>query len=410
MKALLRIAGAALLALSALVPAVQAADAAPSLRPEVGKPLQQAQDLIKQKKFKEALAQADLAAQVPNPTPYERYIIARMRSAAANGAGDTATAIAALEAAIASGAMPAADQTAALQAIAGVAYGGKNYAKAAESVQKYRAAGGADAPTLALLPQALYLEAHYAEAAKEMSAQIAAQSAAGHKPSEDQLQLLASCAVKQNDNAGYLAALVQMTTYYPKDSYWEDLIARTAAKPGFSERLELDVFRLRRQTGTLTRPDDYVEAVELALQAGMTGEAQAYLDQGTQKGVLGKGAAADLDRQNRLKALVTRDLTQDKSTIAASAHEAAGQPTGDPLVNTGMDYIGFGQYDKGLPLMQQGLAKGGLKYPDLAQLRYGAALVQAGHREEAAKALAAVHGNDGTADLAKLWAIRAAAP
>lgn len=409
MKQLLRIAAAAVMGLSVALHAAAAAEARQGLRPEVGKPLQAAQGLLRQKNFKDALAQIDAAAQVPGTTPYERYIIARMRGAAAAGAGDGTAAVAAFESALASAQMPDADRAPTLQAIAGIAYGGKNYAKAAEAVQQYRAAGGADAATLALLPQSLYLEGRYAEAAKEMSAQIAAQSGAGRKPDEPQLQLLASCASRSNDTAGYVAALTQLVTYYPKESYWRDLILRAAARPGFSERLRLDVYRLRRQTNTMASADDYVEATELALQAGMTGEAQRFLDQGFRQGVLGKGAPAEVDRQNRLKAMVARDVAQDLAGLAASAQQAAAQPGGDALLNTGLDYVGFGEFDKGLPLMQQALSKGGLKDAESARLRYGAALVQAGRRDEATKVLGGVRGGNGSADLARLWTIRAAA-
>ncbi len=405
MKTLIRAAGAALLALSA---SIHAATAAVALRPEVGKPLKAAQELLQQKKYKEAMGEVETASKVPDSTPYERYIIARMRGVAAAGAGDSATAVAAFEAALASGQMPPADRAATWQGIAGIAYGGHNYAKVAEAVQQYRAAGGGDAATLALLPQSLYLQGRYADAAKEMSALAAAQTGTGRKPEEAQLQFLASCASKQNDVGGYVAALTQLVTYYPKDSYWQDLILRAAAKPGFSDRLRLDVYRLRRHTNTLDSADDFIEATELALQAGMTGEAQRFLDQGYRQGVLGKGAAGEVDRQNRLKALVARNVAQDRAGLAAAAQQAAVQPGGDALLNTGLDYIGFGEYDKGLPLMQQGLARGGLKNADAARLRYGAALLQAGRREEAAKTLGGVRGSDGAADLARLWAIRAA--
>ena len=60
---------------------------AQTVRPEVGKPLQSAIDLLKGKKAKEALAMAREAQAVPNKTPYETYMVTRVIAQAAAGAG-----------------------------------------------------------------------------------------------------------------------------------------------------------------------------------------------------------------------------------------------------------------------------------------------------------------------------------
>ena len=66
---------------------------AQALRAEVGKPLQQAGELLKANKAKEALAKVREAENAPNRTPQENLMIDRMRGAAAIRAGDNATAI-----------------------------------------------------------------------------------------------------------------------------------------------------------------------------------------------------------------------------------------------------------------------------------------------------------------------------
>jgi hypothetical protein len=54
-------------------------------------------------------------------------------------------------------------------------------------------------------------------------------------------------------------------------------------------------------------------------------------------------------------------------------------------------------------MMEHGLQRGGLKRPALAQLELGIAYTLAGRKELADKAFNEVHGEDGTADLARLW-------
>lgn len=395
----------ALLAFSALVIASAAQADTLTLRAEVGKPLQAAQEQLKAKKFAEAYASIDEAEKAGNLSPYEKYTVTRMRAATALGAGDNGKAAQAFEAMLASGQSPPADQLKIETSIAQLYYRAQNYAKAVEALQRYKADGGSDPQVLALYPQALYLQGKYAEAAGELKSQIAAGEKAGQAPGEQELQLLASCALKQNDNAGYVAALEQLVAYSPKKSYWADLIARTQGKGGFSDRFSLDTDRLRLATDNLESTQDYVEAVQLAIQAGQPAEAQALLTRGYAKGVLGGGAEAE--RHQRLKSLVDKTVADDKASLAQSAAQAATLANGDALINTGMDYIAYGQADKGLALIDQGVKKNSFKRPDEALLHAGYGYYSAGRSDRAEQVFRMVQGNDGAADLARLWIIAA---
>ena len=63
-----------------------AASAQETVRPEVGKPLQAAQELIKSARYKEALAKVREAEAGGARNANENYLIERMRIAAASGA------------------------------------------------------------------------------------------------------------------------------------------------------------------------------------------------------------------------------------------------------------------------------------------------------------------------------------
>src|SRR5437870_987243 len=58
------------------------------VRPEVGKPLQAAQALIRSRKGREAMAEIAKAEAVPNRTAYENQVIAQMKAAASSASGD----------------------------------------------------------------------------------------------------------------------------------------------------------------------------------------------------------------------------------------------------------------------------------------------------------------------------------
>src|SRR2546423_11146890 len=68
-----------------------------TVRPEIGKPIQAAIELLKSKKGKEALAKVREAQAVGDRTPYENYLIERVLGQAAAAAGDPTTAARAFE-------------------------------------------------------------------------------------------------------------------------------------------------------------------------------------------------------------------------------------------------------------------------------------------------------------------------
>ena len=392
-----------LMAAQAVVSGAAFAAGKQTISAEVGAPLQEAQKALQSKDYKGASAKiaAAEAAGKGKLTSYESFVIAQLKSSAALGQGDYKSALAAYDDILASPELPAGEKVQRLDAYVKIAYTAKDYAKTADAIQKYKAAGGTSPDTLGLYAQSLYLAGKYKEAGAELTSQIDALEAAGKRPTDTQLQLLASCALKQNDMVAYAAALEKIVTFTPKPEYWLDLIVRTGNKPGFSPALTLDTYRLRKATGTMEKTGDYMEAAQLALQAGYPAEAKGFVDEGYSKKLLGEGA--DASRHQRLKDLVAKKLTEDQATLAEGEKAAAAQATGDALVATGFNLVTYGQYDKGLQLIQQGISKGGLKAPEQAKLHLGVAQNLAGKKAEANKTFAGVGGTDGSKDLARLW-------
>ena len=125
------------------------------LRPEVGKPLQAAQDLIKSGKYREALAKVREADAVGGKTANENMTIERMRLAAASGAGDADTAAKAFE--TVGGSVGGADKLRMIESIAGTYYRAKEYAKAMQWYQRYFKEGGTSGANRTLLIQTCLL-------------------------------------------------------------------------------------------------------------------------------------------------------------------------------------------------------------------------------------------------------------
>ncbi|HEY8707370.1 MAG TPA: hypothetical protein VIM34_05180 [Burkholderiaceae bacterium] len=381
---------------------VQAQEA---LRPEVGKPLQAAQELIKAGRYKEALARVREADAVGGKTANESLMVERMRIAAASGAGDVDTAARAFEVINASSKVSSADKIRMIDSIAGSYYRAREYAKAMQWYQRYFKEGGTSNVNRNLMIQTQYLSGDLAGASKELIAEIVATEKGGGVPPEDRINLLLNAAVKLKDINAETFALERLVSYYPKKEYWVTLLSRLQSKPNFSDRLVLDTYRLSLATGSMTAANDYSELAQLALQVGSGAEAKQVVDKGFAAGVLGTGPEAG--RHKRLRDLVNKRVAEANKTQADDEKAALAAKDGNDLVTIGMNLVYQGQKAQGLALMQQGIAKGGLKRPEDARLHLAIAQLVAGENAKALATLRTVSGNDGTGDLARLWALYA---
>jgi hypothetical protein len=381
---------------------IGAAQAQEAVRAEVGKPLQQARDLIKANKHKEALAKLREVEAVPNRTANETFLLEQMRASAASQAGDNEQAIKSFTFLINSGKLTEADSGRYAAGLAGLYYRQRDYKSAASWAERALKGNPNDGAMRSLLIQSYFQAGDFAAANREAVADIQTAEKAGRTPPEDQLQLLANIASRNTaDRNAYVSALERLVSYYPKREYWADLLRRIEGKPGWSNRLTVDLYRLRAATKTLTTAADYSEYAQLALQEQQAGEAKRILDEGFAAGILGKGA--DAERQQRLLALTNQRAADAPKALAEAEKEAAADKDGNALVRVGFGYSALGQHDKGIALMQQGIAKGGLKRKDDATLHLGIALHRAGQKQRAAQVFRSVGGTDGTADLARLW-------
>jgi Tfp pilus assembly protein PilF len=397
-------------ALAAIAVALAATLAAPgasaqALRPDIGKPLQAAQALVKAGKYREALAEVKKADAVGGRTSAENLLIERMRIAAASGAGDVETLARSYEVLDGSAGVTAAEKLRMVESIAGSYYRAGQYAKAQQWAQRYLKEGGTSASMRQLLVQAQYQAGDFAAVTRELGAEVAAAEKAGQTPSEERLKLYLNAAMRQKDATASAAAMEKLVTYYPKKEYWVDLLSRLKAKPTFSDRFSLDTYRLSLATGSMASTADFMEMAQLSLQADLPAESKQVVDKGFASGALGTGPEAQ--RHGRLRDLVAKRLGEEQAGRAAEETAAQQAKSGDALVNLGFNLVFAGQAKKGVQTIEQGIAKGGLKRADDAKLRLGIAQLMAGDKAKAQSTFRTVQGTDGAADLARLWSLYA---
>ncbi len=396
-----RLAPVAIAAMLAVAPpAARAQEAA--ARPEVGHALQAAETAIREKQFDAARAELAKAEAVKNHTPYETVAIEELRGALAQASGDTDGALDAFRHLLATQAMPAAAKARLEHTVAAMSFGKRDFAGASDFAARAIHDGDADPALPLLISQAAYESGDYGRAYSTTLDQVQAMRRAGKKPSKTQLQMLASAAQKQGNDAAYGSALNDLAADYPDPSTTAALLARLQARPGIGTRHAADIMRLKRRLGMLATAQDYEDAAQLALSSGYPGEASGLIAEAYARGVFGKDPQDT--RQQRLKAYADKQLADDQKGLDHARAEAADAHDGQMLVRVGYDTVTQGNAS-GLALIQQGIKKGGMARPDQAVLAFGEAYVQLGRDADALATFRTVKGPGDAAEVAHLWAV-----
>jgi hypothetical protein len=100
--------------------------------------------------------------------------------------------------------------------------------------------------------------------------------------------------------------------------------------------------------------------------------------------------------------------TEDEASLPSQEAKAETAATGDLLVAVGAAYLSYGQADKAASAISQGIAKGGLKYVEEANLLLGVAQLKSHNAAEAGDTFSKVDksGDDGYAQLGQLSLLR----
>jgi hypothetical protein len=376
-----------------------------TVRPEVGIPARAAIELLRGGRAKEALAKLGEADAVRDKSPYETYLIERLRAQAMAAAGNARGASRAFEKAAA---LPAAPQSEIADLHAGAAgqyFLAKEFAKCADAAERYFREGGSDGSMRTLYARALYLGGEGARLARA----VRADEDAGKRPDEETLRLLADLYARQHDDAQRGEALEKLLVHYPKPEYWSEAIDGLAAVDRFPARLALDAVRLKYVVGALRTADDYVAAERLALQENMPGEAQRVIERGYAVRVLGKGK--DAGRHRRLRSLTAGELGEERKRLASASQDSPAAGVADARFDDGLRILLEGDVERGLAMMEQALARGGLAFADDARLRLAYAYYLARRAERSVQVLQPLtqSTDSAVAALARLWTIFLAA-
>ncbi|MBM0108480.1 tetratricopeptide repeat protein [Steroidobacter sp. S1-65] len=391
-----------------LAPAAQAAEEKQQNKittKAVAVPLKAAQEAMQKKQWDTALSEIKKAAAVDKKTPFEAYQIDEFLGFVLIQQKKFGEAAPVFERMLNSGLMPADQVDERTKTVAQLYFQVKDYNKAAQWAKKWLEKHPNTEDMGILLGQSQYLLNDFKGAAATMSTVINNAEKAGRKPDENWIQIVMSSHFKLDNKDGIGEALKKMVRYYPKEEYWDNLLDIYRRKAQ-GDRMTLGYYRLMNDVGVLKEKGDVVEMAQLAMDAGVPGEAQTVVQKGMDSGTLKSADKTEQGRYDRLLAGAKKQSDVDKAELASLAASAEKSTSGQPLVALGQAYLSYGEIDKAIAALQKGIGMPGVTDIDEAQISLGIAYLKKGQKEQARQAFNAVKDGSKWNDLADLWVIR----
>jgi hypothetical protein len=369
-----------------------------NLRPELARPLQQAQEALKLNQASEALQSLQEARKVAALKDDELLLIERLTAVAAMSAQQYALATPALAYLLQSPAVNAAEKLSLLEHLINANQRLKNYPDLLKSAQQYVATGGKNPAIRLMLLQTLSVQGQHDAVLRTARDILEKEAAGGALATESELRVLAASQSKLKDHVGYFNTLKLLVARAPSKDYWVDLVSRIQSQPGFNNRFELDVYRLLEAVGGLDEADDVSYMASLSLKAGLPSEAVRLIEQGYIAKVLGTGAEAANHAKLRQQAMSR--LAEDEKTLGSLEKSAKDgndwAQMADVLASQGLWLRANEAYSRALEVGQ-------LRREAELRLHYGLSLFKAKQLESARTLWLSVKGEITAVELAALW-------
>lgn len=372
----------------------------------VAEPIKKAQQAMSKKQWDTALAEIKKAQAVANKTPFEAYQIDEFLGYVLLQQKQFAEAAPVFERTLNSGFLPAERVDDRTKTVAQLYATLGEHRKAVEWASKWLDKYPGDLDMRVLLGQSYYLLNDFKNAATTMTAVVNQAEKAGQTPKEEWLKIILASQFKLDNSKGRAQALEKMVRYHSKPEYWANLLDIKRRNDSSDDASTLGYYRLMNEVGVLENKDDYVEMAQLAMDAGLPGEAQRIVEKGFANGTLKSSDKTEQGRYDRLSAAVKKQAAADRALLPQLAQEAEKATQGQADVALGQAYLSYGNHDKAVAALQRGLKKEGVSDADEAQISLGIAYMRQGQNKQALEAFNAVPEKSQWRDLAELWALR----
>jgi len=388
--------------LMACVAVIATANAQVTVRPEVAKSLQAAQDALKAGQAQVAVNLAQQTLAMPGITATEKPFIQRTLAVSAYQAKNFQLAASTWENLIQDmpADTPAAQKIPLIEYILNASQEVKDYARVVDWARTYLKLEGANPVVRTMLIQNLSTLNRHEEVIKEVKEKIRLDANANKKTAENELRTMAVSQRQLKDESGYISTLKLLLQNYPSKTYWADIIPRLARQANFNTRFDLDLYRLLEATGNMEDTVEYVDMANLAIKVGLPAEALRTVEAAYRAGLMGKGN--DAANHQKLRLQIQQRLTEDEKALPALEKSAKDA---NALASLADVYASMQKWDLAQLNYTKALSMGGLRREAETRLHAGIAMFKAGQKDEALKMLDSVQGDSTAVELAQLWKV-----
>lgn len=332
-------------------------------------------------------------------TPDEKYFVGQLHLAVGQQLKDNAMVTKAVYDMIASGGAPAVELPRLNFYAGGFAYNGGVYNDALRYLLEAEKGGYKDeGGSLNLQIAESYFKLNQiAQGASYVEKAVAAETAAGRKAPENWYARVSGVAYKAKNDVLVAQWTRAQVKAYPTSDNWRSALVIYRDSTKLDGQVQLDLFRLMRDTKSLKGEKDYYDYAALATERALPGEAKSVIEEGYALGTVSKTSVAVKERLGE----ATGKIASDRASVTADEKRAASAPDGRLAGNTGNAYLAYGDNAKAIELLQLAQKKGGAD-ADTVNTRLGIALARAGQKDAAKKAFAAVTG-PGRKEVAQFW-------
>lgn len=231
----------------------------------------------------------------------------------------------------------------------------------------------------------------------------------GGAPREAWLQSLDSCFIDLGDKARRLANLEELTRRFPKRDYYTRIMTLYGQGSNDDRTVMINMYRLAMKDVGLATVGEYLGYSDVAMSLGSPGESARALEKGMADAVVPKAGS-----NTQFLTDARNAVASDRKTLPVEEKAAVKAAKGEVDVKVGLGFYSLGDNQRALDNIQRGLAKGGVKRLDDANMLLGIVLTELGRRDEAQAAFTAAAKAAGAGSwmerVANLWLAYAARP
>ena len=286
--------------------------------------------------------------------------------------------------------------------VGNLAYEAQDYAVAREALMAAQEAGhsGPDVDIPGLIAESYFAEENTQGGINYVMQQAEQRNAAGESVPEAWLLRSLQAAYNGNMTSEATSLSQMLLASYPSERNWMNSLQVVNQLHEFDGQQQLDLFRLMRETNSLTQRNEFVRYIEAADPRIMSNEVDDVLAAGVEAGEL----SADDTYYTEVKGIVDQRMAADREDAPGLVAEAEASSDGSLAMDAGDVMFSLDDFAQAEAMYQMAIDKGAADR-DTALTRLGISQVKQGKYAEAQATLDQVSG--ARAPIAQMWSVYA---